>query len=69
MKKVLVRVAPFLIAGPITGPFLAGVYYNWREGRRVLACLYALAVVEAMLLVPWLAAQLAERLGVDFAIR
>ena len=63
MKKALVRVAPFLIAGPITGPFLAGVYYNWREGRRFLAGLYALAVVEALILAPLFAAQLADKLG------
>ncbi len=62
MKKSLIRVAPFLIAGPITGPFLAGVYYNWREGRRFLAGLYAVAVVETAILLPWLVAHLTVRL-------
>ena len=62
MKKSLVRVAPFLIAGPITGPFLAGIYYNWREGRPFLAVLYALATVEAVIVLPWLLAHLTVRL-------
>ena len=62
MKKSLIRVAPFLIAGPITGPFLAGVYYNWREGRRFLACLSAVAVVEAVIMLPWLLGALTPRL-------
>lgn len=60
MKKSLVRVAPFLIAGPITGPFMAGVYFNWREGRRVLAVLYGMAAVEAIILAPWLLTTLAN---------
>lgn len=62
MKKSLKRVAPFLIAGPITGPFLAGVYYNWREGRRFLASLYAMATVEAAVGLPWLLGHLTARL-------
>lgn len=62
MKKSLIRVAPFLIAGPISGPFMAGVYYNWREGRPVLASLYAIAVVEAMLLAPLYLAKLTAAL-------
>lgn len=62
MKKSLIRVAPFLIAGPITGPFLAGVYYNWREGRRFLASLYAVAAVEAVIMLPWLLGALTARL-------
>lgn len=64
MKKALVRVAPFLIAGPITGPFLAGVYYNWREGRRFLAALYAMAALEAIIILPSVAANLALKLAV-----
>lgn len=62
MKKSLIRVAPFLIAGPISGPFMAGVYYNWREGRPVLASLYAIAVLEAVVLAPWLIGTLTVRL-------
>lgn len=62
MKKALVRVAPFLIAGPITGPFLAGFYYNWREGRRFLAVLYAIAVAEAVILLPLFTGKLASQL-------
>lgn len=58
MKKSLIRVAPFLLAGPISGPFMAGVYYNWREGRPVLASLYAIAVLEAVVLAPLYLAKL-----------
>ena len=58
MKKSLIRVAPFLIAGPISGPFMAGVYYNWREGRPVLASLYAVAALEAVVLAPLYLAKL-----------
>lgn len=62
MKKSLIRVAPFLIAGPISGPFMAGVYYNWREGRRVLAGLYAIAALEAVFLAPIYLAKLTATL-------
>ena len=27
------RVAPFLVFGPISGPLMAGVVFNFREGR------------------------------------
>lgn len=30
---------------PLTGPFLAGMVRNWRSGDRVLAGLYAVALV------------------------
>ena len=35
------RLAPFFLLGPISGPLAAGVVFNLREGRPVLATLYA----------------------------
>jgi len=52
------RLAPFFLIGPISGPLLAGVVFNFRDGHRVLAGLYATALVEYSLLLPWAAAEL-----------
>ncbi len=46
------RVAPFLLIGPVSGPLLAGVIFNFREGRPVLGSLYAIALVEFIILLP-----------------
>ena len=46
------RLAPFFLLGPITGPLAAGVVFNLREGRPVLATLYAVALVELTVLLP-----------------
>lgn len=46
------RLAPFFLLGPITGPLTAGVVFNWREGRPVLAAMYGVALVELTLLLP-----------------
>jgi hypothetical protein len=56
--KALKRVAPFLLIGPISGPLFAGVVFNAREGRPVLAGLYACALLEYVFLLPLLAAKL-----------
>ena len=55
------RVAPFFLVGPISGPLLAGVVLNVKDGRPVLAGLYAIALIEYCLLLPALVA----KLGVD----
>jgi len=54
MKKGLARVAPFLLIGPISGPLLAGVIFNFREGRPILGSLYAIALAEFVILLPML---------------
>jgi hypothetical protein len=36
--------------GPVSGPLAAGVVRNWRKGRRLLAGLYVVAMVEAAVL-------------------
>ncbi len=56
------RVAPFLLLGPITGPLTAGVVFNLREGRPVLAAMYAVALVELTLLLPVIVATLGLKL-------
>jgi len=60
----LKRIAPYLLAGPISGPLLAGVIINAREGRPFLATLYAIALVEFVVLLPAFAAKLGVLPGV-----
>ena len=52
------RLAPYFLAGPITGPLLAGVVINFRGGRPVLGSLYAVALVENIVLLPLITAKL-----------
>ena len=56
------RLAPFFLVGPISGPLLAGVVFNFREGRPVLASLYAVALAEFVVLLPWVTASLGVKL-------
>ena len=50
----LARIAPFFLIGPISGPLLAGVVFNLRGGRPVLAGLYGIALVQYTVLLPTL---------------
>jgi hypothetical protein len=52
------RLAPFFLVGPISGPLLAGVVFNFHEGRPVLGSLYAIALAQYAVLLPVVAAQL-----------
>jgi hypothetical protein len=52
------RLAPFFLAGPISGPLLAGVVLNFKEGRPVLGSLYAIALAEIAIYLPLLTAKL-----------
>lgn len=56
------RLAPFFLVGPISGPLLAGVVFNAREGRPVLAGLYAIALIEFTFLLPYVTASLGLKL-------
>ena len=38
------RLAPFMALGPISGPLTAGIVFNFKGGRPVLASLYSLAL-------------------------
>ena len=52
------RLAPFFLAGPISGPLLAGVVLNFRGGRPVLGSLYAIALAEITVCLPLITAKL-----------
>jgi len=58
----LKRLAPYFLAGPISGPLLAGVVINFRGGRPVLGSLYAIALTEITVLLPLVVAHLGLRL-------
>jgi hypothetical protein len=48
----LMRVAPFLILGPLTGPLVAGLLSNLKKGRHVMGGFYAFGIVEVLLGLP-----------------
>ena len=52
------RLAPYFLLGPISGPLLAGVVHNFRDGRPVLGTLYAIALTEVTILLPTITAAL-----------
>jgi hypothetical protein len=52
------RLAPFFLVGPISGPLLAGVVLNLKQGRPVLASLYAIALTEITICLPLITAKL-----------
>lgn len=56
------RLAPFFLVGPISGPLLAGVVFNFRDGRPVLGSLYAVALVEFLFLLPAVTSKLSLNL-------
>jgi hypothetical protein len=39
--------------GPVSGPLAAGMVRNWRDGHRLLAGLYVIAMGEAVVLTPF----------------
>ncbi len=50
------RLAPFLLLGPVTGPFMAGVVFNFKDGRPVLGGLYMIALGAWYVALPVMAA-------------
>lgn len=52
------RVLPFLLLGPITGPIVAGVVFNAREGRPILAGLYVILLITLTICLPVITANL-----------
>jgi len=54
----LARLAPFFVIGPVSGPLAAGVVFNLRGGRPVLASLYGAALGLWLTLAPLEAAHL-----------
>lgn len=52
------QIAPYFLIGPISGPLLAGVVINFREGRPILGSLYAVALVQYAILLPVITARM-----------
>jgi hypothetical protein len=52
------RLAPYFLVGPISGPLLAGVVFNFQGGRPVLGSLYAVALAQYAVLLPVLSAHM-----------
>ncbi|HEY2052276.1 MAG TPA: hypothetical protein VGH03_23275 [Caulobacteraceae bacterium] len=48
----LKRIAPFLALGPISGPLVAAITRNFREGRPFLGSLYAILLAQYTFLLP-----------------
>jgi hypothetical protein len=46
--------APFTAMGPVSGPLAEGIVRNLRKGNRLLAVLYAIALVETFFVLPML---------------
>ena len=46
-RQYFMRVLPWMLIGPVSGPLAEGVVRNWRAGETNLARLYALALVLA----------------------
>ena len=53
----LKRIAPYLLIGPISGPLVAGIVINWRDGRRGLAAMYGFFLANYIVLLPLLTAK------------
>lgn len=51
----LARLAPFFLIGPISGPLVAGIVFNFRGGRPFLGTLYAILLALFVVLLPLLA--------------
>lgn len=58
MSPKVKRIAPFFLLGPVSGPLLAGVVFNFRDGRPILGTLYALALAEFTFLLPTITTKL-----------
>lgn len=60
--------APFMAAGPITGPLLEGALRHWRKGERWLAGMYAVAIVTTFFALPSLLVLMTRWTGVRLPI-
>jgi hypothetical protein len=48
----LKRIAPFLLLGPISGPLVAAITRNFRNGHPILGSLYAIVLIQYTILLP-----------------
>ena len=53
---------PFMVFGPVSGPLIAAMVFNFRAGKRVVAGLYAVALISFTILLPYVTARLGLRL-------
>jgi len=58
----LKKVGPFWLVGPISGPLMAGMVFNWREGRRLRSAIYGAALLQYSFLLPFVVAKLGLKL-------
>ena len=54
----LKRIAPFLALGPISGPLVAAITKNFKNGRPFLGSLYAIVLMQYTILLPVVAVQM-----------
>jgi hypothetical protein len=54
----LKRIAPYFLVGPISGPLLAGVVFSLQARRPIMAGIYAIGLVEYVVLLPSVVAKL-----------
>jgi hypothetical protein len=54
----LKRIAPYMLIGPISGPLVAGIVINWRDGRPGLSAMYGVFLIQYVILLPLLTAKL-----------
>lgn len=60
--SLLKRLAPYFLIGPISGPLIAGIVFNWRDGKPIIASLYLIALIQYIVLLPTLVAKLGLKL-------
>ncbi len=56
--RAAARVLPFFAIGPISGPLVAGIVFNLKDRRPVLASLYAVLLVQYVVLLPVVVAKM-----------
>lgn len=56
--STLKRIAPYLLIGPISGPLVAGIVINWRDGRPGLAAMYGFFLLNYAVFLPVVTAKL-----------
>jgi hypothetical protein len=58
----LKRIAPYLLLGPISGPLVAAITRNFRNGHPILGGLYAILLVQYTILLPAVAVSMGIKL-------
>ena len=62
LSRLKLKIAPYLLLGPISGLLVAGAVFNFRDGRPIVASLYGIALVAFTILLPYVVAVLGLRL-------